>query len=504
MARSRLLRNVGWNYVAGLANMFALVGLYPFAVKASGVDSYGVWIIGFGLVQFLMVADLGMAAGAVRFIAVMVSRDGLKSDFAEIVGFIVGIFTLLGFVLGTGCFIGLVFYFDRTTAAESLSQTDVLFLVCISSGSLFLGFVGRGAIAVYWGLNEYDLERKIAIAAVAVRSVGIFVAFQFGLGVVVVATVEALTLVLPGLLCLILGVRRFGIALPRSAQFVQIVSGVMKFGSKAFIGAFASAAAVQIPNFLLGAFLGPSSVVAYNALLRVYTAGRACLSWITSPAMNWLIRVQEESGARRHLASSRVVLCACLSVAAVIGFPLAVFPSPLVDLWLGAGYESVIVSFPVVGGTVVLSAVVLASTCRANSRGYAGLASVGSVTYMICAVVATWWFSTLQFSGIALVAPFIAVIPAVPIFLVAGRVRSREFSDASVDLLIVLIALSIWMIVCVLCRWLLGPAVPSVVGAATVGSICLLSVVSSAAVGFRLYRRRPRWLSPLPANLESS
>lgn len=336
----QLRKNIGWNYIGGIANLGSLLVLYPIAASAASLEAYSNWLVCFSVVQLLLVADMGMGSGIVRHMSTLVAGGSTENERARFVSVAILVFAGLGVVLGAACFAVLSTYFSITSYRLSNAQ-DVMFLIGVSSGSLIIGILGRASNSVLWGENRFDIERKATVAAVSVRAVGIIGCAVGGLGIQYVAVVEAIAAVLPGIVCAFIVLRRYRLRVPEAVQFVEIGRPLVGFSLRLFTGSFALVLATNTPILIAGAWLAPHDVFLTGAFVRLFQSGRMVVSWLTNPFLPLLTSAFASNNLTRFAYYSSMLASLATFGASTAALPLILAPETVLNFWLRLGSVAV-------------------------------------------------------------------------------------------------------------------------------------------------------------------
>lgn len=362
--RRRLVRNMSWNYGAGLTSVGGLVLLYPWAVALAGAAPYGLWVLAFGATQLLVMADFGIGDGIVRQMGAL-SRAGATR--AELRGFVTVALTLfVGLaLLVTAAYLLVVPLYLQTVRTAGLTAQEERFVVVAGAIALFLALVARGTNAVLWAQDRQDIERKAAVAGMVLRVAGFaVVGWQAG-GLVGVVAAEVLSAAVSPLVCSAVVAAWFG-APVWSTQAVRAHSvPLLRLSSVLFVGSIASLLTFQLPLFIVGSTLGLVAATAYGALMRIHQSARMVNSWTANPFIHQL----SSASARELPERAR----SCFAATAVVGTAMAVAVAGLSDdllpAWLGAQFAFAGPALAVLGLAMLADAVVKPSALVVNLRG---------------------------------------------------------------------------------------------------------------------------------------
>ena len=205
--RRRLVRNVAWNYGAGLSSILGLVLLYPWAVSLAGAAPYGLWVLAFGATQLLVMADFGIGDGIVRHMGAMHREGEPPSQLRHFVGVALLVFAGLAGLL-TALYLVLVPLYLRAVPTVGIAAGERHLVVVAGAAALFLAIMARGTNAVLWALDRQDIERKTTLAGLGLRVVGFVLVASLGAGLSGVVAAEVVGSAVSPVVCSIAVIRR--------------------------------------------------------------------------------------------------------------------------------------------------------------------------------------------------------------------------------------------------------------------------------------------------------
>jgi len=409
-SRRQTLRNIAWNYTSGLLSVFGLIVLYPLAVQAAGSNRYGLWVLCFNLIQLLVLADLGLGTGIVRTVAAARAL-GTADDARRAASVGITMFAALALALGLGFAVLLPLYL-HTLHLTAATRSYVVPLVLISTVSLVLGVLGRGATSVLWGDNRYDIERKWAMGGLLVRAALIGTAAVLHAGILVVAVVEAVSIVLPGVACLGVAHRWHRLRIAPWSWLRADGGPLLRFSGQVFMGAFSAVLAAQLPLYVAAPSLRLTEVTAFGAWLRLYQGARMLFSWTANPFL--AVGAAESAVEKRDIGRQSKLLVATGSIALLVSAPLLAAARPLVGAWLGAEFAPSATAFELVALGTVGMAISVPASVLASAYGRPGRVGAYNVVWAALtavAVVAVRSQHSLTLVCLGIVVPLAALSP---------------------------------------------------------------------------------------------
>lgn len=361
---SRLRKNISWNFATGIASIFGLLLLYPLAVRISGAESYGIWVLAFGAIQLFSQADFGLGTGVVRTLSKIspeASGRAARRRFVTVAGIL---FVGLALLLSILCFVFLYYYLEHVSMSEDI-RALVPLVVTLATGSLFIAIVGRFANAVLWAEDRLDIERKAALLGLIGRAVGLSIGLHGDFTVVYVMSVEALSIAIPSLICCVAVFNRYGMPSFDLPALKLHTGPLVRVSSVLFIGTFTSVAATQIPLYIVGSSLGLTATTAFGAIMRVFQSTKLAVSWLTNPFTHVIATGKSEA---ELSAAVRKCFLLTIGMAILISIPLVTLPRQFLSVWMGEPFAFAAPSLGLLAVAVVSNALILPSALISTLR----------------------------------------------------------------------------------------------------------------------------------------
>ena len=334
---SRVIRNSGFALL-GPAVPFGLAVLaMPVLTRALGAPRFGILGLGWALLEYLSLFDIGLGRATTRFVAERVAQR--DRGLASIVIASASLQTLFGAVAGVALALLSPLLAHRVFAipAELRHETQVAFLILASTMPMvLLSLALRGVLEA---AGRFDLSAAVRIpsgtatfllpalgASLGLKLPGIF--FLLLLSRIVTCGV------------LILAVRRAlpGVTWNLRTQW-QLPKGMLAFGGWIAVSNFASPILVYLDRFMLGAIAGVTVVglytPAYEAATRLLILPGSLLN-AAFPIVSAASADDRDRLARLFLSLVRHLLV----LLAPIVLLLAVFAPEVLHVWLGPQYAS--------------------------------------------------------------------------------------------------------------------------------------------------------------------
>ena len=332
----KLAANTLFTFVGRFWAFFALILLTPYILRHLSKEEFGVWIILNVLISSFTLLDFGLGSAFVKFI----SAYEAHGDYDNI---------------NRVLFSGLLFYLllALLIVAGGLSARDVLFRWFGISGvfvpyllaliTCAVGNIASMFLSVFRGIQRMDKSTAIEVGMSILNVVGTVVVLQSGFkltGLSVNALVMAcITLVASGW-----AVRR---AIPRISSGSRfdwnLLREMFQYGVRIVVSRISGVVCFQLPNLIVGKFIGVASIPFYEVSARLAASMRAIPLLMMSaliPATSELsARDEKEKIARTYMIASKYV---AIVTAGLCGF-VVLEADALLKLWLGPGFgQSVI------------------------------------------------------------------------------------------------------------------------------------------------------------------
>jgi O-antigen/teichoic acid export membrane protein len=337
-----------WNLLAGTLTKYLflvitiVIGIFlmPFTIRHLGKDEYGLWMLVASMTAYFQLLDLGYGNGLVRQITQADARGDEEAMNAALSTFIV-VYSAIGLAALAGV-AALMFYvmprFPNLTA-EQMRTAQWIF--GILGMRVAVGFPMTVFGAVTTARQRFALTSGIAIAVALAQAAATYALLSAGHGVVpLVAATTSISLVsyvayaaaarqtFPGLR---LGISRF------SRRHVREVT---TFSFFLFLVGIAVHVGSSIDRFIVGASLGTAAVAVYMVAVRLAEYQRQLCGQFSGLLFPVVVRFDAE----RDPAALRATLVdgTRIALAFVAGVTLCVlaFGRPLVESWMGPGFEA--------------------------------------------------------------------------------------------------------------------------------------------------------------------
>ncbi len=354
--------NSTWNLLAGTATKYMLLAvnivlgifLMPYTIRHLGTTEYGLWMLVASMTAYFQLLDLGYGNGLVRQVADADARGNVP-----LVNQILSTFVIVYSVLGAGAAVAIaamIVWVVPNFPGLLPSQISLArFVLAMIGIRIAVGFPMTVFGAATTARQRFALNNSVATAS-ALASGGATFAL-LALGYRVRAVVAASTAV--SLLTYIAYAWTAKVAVPEmrlrlSSFSTSLVRDVTTFSLYVFIIDIAIQIAFNFDNVIVGAALGTSAVAIYAVALRLADYQRQLSSQFNSLMFPVVVRygaANDPEGLRRLLIDGTRL---ALTLVCGVTVCLMGFASPLINRWMGPGFESAVLPLQVLAATGIV------------------------------------------------------------------------------------------------------------------------------------------------------
>jgi O-antigen/teichoic acid export membrane protein len=230
----RFVINVLWSWTGVAANLAVALLLNPYVIRKLGEVRYGIWALIFSILEYFSFFDLGLNTAVTNFCA-RYEATGETEKINEVINTAVFYFTMIA-VVAVALTLGLSNNAEKLFRVPAEYQHEFRTLIQITGLSWALCMVLNMFVSALDGFQRFDLESRVWVATILLRSTGYFLALKLGHGLVEMAAIFVA--------CQLLGYAlnfrnfrvvfrplRFSWSLVKFSVFRQIVS----YGLKSFV-----------------------------------------------------------------------------------------------------------------------------------------------------------------------------------------------------------------------------------------------------------------------------
>ncbi|MDP9258898.1 MAG: oligosaccharide flippase family protein, partial [Actinomycetota bacterium] len=334
-----LLRSTASNVAGQLVVLGVWFALTPFMVHRLGAANYGLWVLVASLVAYGNLLDLGVGGAVTKYVAELRAR-GRADEASDLIATALAMYCVVALlvVLASAPF-ALIFPHLFNIAPDQ--ESNARWVVFLTGLALAVKLPTTTAYAVLRGLQRFDLNNLISVAATLVQAAAIVAVLLLGGGVVgLAAIIIPLTLLtqIPMLMVIrhVAPDLRFGL---RGAQR-RLVRTVASFSTSLLVINGASAVKTETDQVVIAAAL-PLATVAPYSLARRLSEIPGLLTYqfasVLFPLASELHGARDRTRLRAlYVGSTRLTLALFVPIA--VG--LMVLAKPFLTAWVGERFAS--------------------------------------------------------------------------------------------------------------------------------------------------------------------
>ncbi len=327
---SQLLRNMGWNLLGQLAPMLAALVSIPLLIRHIGNERFGLLAIGWMLIGYFSLFDLGLGRALTQSIAARRARGEPVFDIIN---------SGLALMLALGLLAGLLLWLCSDYLAYSLLNIEPALRAEAKTSLLWLApamplvVLATGLRGVLEALQAFKLANLVRTPVGVLTFAGPLMALPFSNSLVPIFAILAVL----RLLTLFAFVWACYRALPGFGSgrvSRQPLPDLLRFGGWMTISNLIGPLMVNMDRLLIGAVLSMSAVSYYSTphemIMRALVVPGA-IAGVCFP----VFAASDAAASRRLFWQSTKAVAACMVLMLVLVWPLA---EPVLRWWLGDDY----------------------------------------------------------------------------------------------------------------------------------------------------------------------
>jgi O-antigen/teichoic acid export membrane protein len=338
---TRIVRNALFILCARV--WFLVMGLFltPYILSRLGNDEFGIWLLVGVIVGYVGIADFGLGASFVKFIAEYNARGDQKAVNA-VYSTGVAVYLALTFIVLSAAYLSIGVVLEFLTIPPGMEE-KARFVV----GLGFVALVWTNFILVYRsvidGLQRIDISTGVAVLSSVANIAGCVIALESGFGIQGLAINQLITHAITTVLTMYLAYRicpglRF---VPKDMR--AYFSRLFRYGVNLQIGNVASLINLNFDKLLVNRFIDASHVTFYEIGSRLPWTLRGFPLVVLSP----LIPATSELEVREGRAAVYDLFSRTSKYLSVVAFPLfggaMVTGQAFIEAWVGHGYDSSVI-----------------------------------------------------------------------------------------------------------------------------------------------------------------
>jgi O-antigen/teichoic acid export membrane protein len=377
--------------------------LMPFTIRHLGKEEYGLWMLVASMTAYFQLLDLGYGNGLVRQVTQADAR-GDEEDMNTILSTFLVVYSGIGFATLVGVVGLMLFAVPRFPNLPPDRVPMAQWVLAILGLRVAVGFPMSVFGAITTARQRFALTGSIAIAVSVMQAFATYVLLTAGYRVVVLVAATTSISLLSYVAYAAAAYRTFpGLRLSPSRFSRRQVRDVTAFSFYLFLVSIAVQVGNNIDNLVVGAALGTGAVAMYTVAARLADYQRQVCGQFSGLLFPVIVRFDASQNAAGLQAT--LVEGTRIALALVTGLTLCLlaFGRPLVEAWVGRGFEASVIPLYVLalGSLVVVaqgpSGMILLATGR-----HRVVAALSLVEIVFHAAVSIALISRLGLGGVAI------------------------------------------------------------------------------------------------------
>jgi O-antigen/teichoic acid export membrane protein len=328
------------NYAGQIVNLGVWFLLTPFILHHLGRDEFGLWVLVASFVVYGSLADLGVGAALVKYVAEYRAR-GESEAASQLIATSLWLYCALGLlVIAVGAAIAPVVP-DLLAGVRRVDRPTVSWLVVIVALGVAVQLPATAAASILRGLHRWDLVNLIRTLAI-VTLAGATAALLLLGGKVLSITAVVIPVTLLWQVASIAVIRRVAPDLHVGFRGASrtMVRQVTTFSSALFGIQVAQAVKLNTDEIVIGAGISVSAIAPYNFARRL-SAIPALLTFQFVQVLLPLASRLHAEGAQALLREAYLTgIRLTIALFAAVGGALVVFAAPFLAAWVGHQYAA--------------------------------------------------------------------------------------------------------------------------------------------------------------------
>jgi len=349
-------RNIRFSFLNNILSIIVAFFLFPFIVRHTGQELYGVYLIVMTVTGYFMLLDMGVGSATIKYISEYNGANNVEG-INKIINASLSFYAVIGLIASFFLFLCSL-YFNRffNIDLQNLTLARQLFTIAAIS-SLITWPLSIFRFTVQ-GLNLWDIEAMVNMAVQSLNALFAIAIFAAGYGIVLYVIV---TQVLSFIACIVFFfISKKKISLKISFSFLDIktLKIIFKFSTFMFLSSLISIFLFQIHNFIIGYFISLSAVTIYAVAYNIQNYFRTINSSIGSPPYTM---ASEMEGRNDYHGQVMLVFKGTKFMSAIflpVVLIMLFFAEPFINYWMGPGFKEsvlparIIILFWLFNGTI--------------------------------------------------------------------------------------------------------------------------------------------------------
>lgn len=349
-------RNIRFTILSRLLALIITFFLFPFIVRHTGQELYGVYLIVMTVTGYFGLLDLGVMSALTKYVS---EYNGIGDVGAinRIINASFSFYVLIGLVAALFLF-GCSMYFDFffRIEAQNLVLVRQLFTIAAISSLLTWPFsTFRGTVQ---GLNLWDVEATVNMTVQIFNAFFAVIIFTAGYGIVLYFIASQILNIMGCMTFYLVSKKKTPFTISFPYLDVKTFRFIFNFSSFMFLSSLVSIFLFQIHNFIIGYFISLSAVTIFAVAYNIQNYFRYINSAIGAPP--WTMASEMEG--RGDYDGQRTLLFKGTKYMSVVFLPVVLitffFAEPFINYWMGPGFQEsvlpakIIILFWLFNGTI--------------------------------------------------------------------------------------------------------------------------------------------------------
>lgn len=334
-------RNIRFTILSRVLALIITFFIFPFIVRHTGQELYGVYLIVMTITGYFGLLDLGFMSALVKYVSEY-SGVGDTRAINRIINASLSFYTLIGIAAALLLF-SFSMYFNRFfgVEAQNLALAKQLFMAAgISALFTWPLSTFRGTVE---GLNLWDVEAVVNMVVQMLNALFAVIIFNSGYGIVLYFISSQMLNILGCMAFYIISKKKIPFTISFPYLDVKTFRFIFNFSSFMFLSSLVSIVLFQIHNFIIGYFISLSAVTIFAVAFNIQNYFRTINSAIGAPP--WTVASAMEG--EGDYDGQRSLLFKGTKYMSIVFLPVVLitffFAEPFINFWMGHGFQESIV-----------------------------------------------------------------------------------------------------------------------------------------------------------------
>ena len=391
--RSVVLRSLRGTAVASVAAVPITLVLTPFVLSTLELRLYGVWATISTVIMLSSIVDGGVTAEITRRVATALAREDSLAEARAVHEGVTVLTVLALFLAGGGALSSPAITRTLFVTLPSAEQDIVSIILTALFAQVSLQLVLSGYFSVLKGLqrSEFSAYARTASQVASAAVTFVFLVLDYGLWALLFGTVAGS---LTAWLILWRAVHRVRphLRLRLRAMPVRTAASYMALSLVIITGNVANLIDYQFDKVVLSKLEGPATAGSYQlgSVLSIQSRALALLpiALMLAATAEMLVRAPARLAELEHLAAKGT-----FALAAVIPGGMVVFAHVFIPLWLGPGYQDVVLSTQLLAVALFCNCLTAPGFYAAIGRGWYSLLAAAACAHALSNAAASLYLA---------------------------------------------------------------------------------------------------------------